>query len=267
MPSSRIILIIDDDAQIRQTMARVLRQAGWEVSTAGSGQEALQLLSANLTDLVYLDLRMPEMSGLETLKEIRRLYPDLPVILLTAYGTLHSSVEALRLGVTDYLLKPINADKLVERTQQVMREQAVDRRRKEIECQIEALKNELESLKAEPAVEFHSLGPNPHLEQRTLQVGQLILDLPTRRATLAGEVLALSPGAFDYLVVLSRHSPEIVNYQTLVVEAQGYKTDPNEARDLAKRQIHLIRQALEQTASHSIELVTERHIGYRLLAD
>jgi DNA-binding response OmpR family regulator len=271
MNSARYILIIDDEASLRQTLARILRQAGWEVITAGNGMEALALLAANQTDLVYLDLRLPDMNGLDILKEIRRLYASLPVILLTAYGSLQTSVEAMHLGVTDYLLKPIKPDALLKRTSALMKDQEVERRRRDIESQIEALKAELASLKPlnsivvqKPATLNH---PVSQADSRIIKIGQLFIDPLARHATLAGQALVLAPGAFEYLVVLIRHAPAIVDYQTLVSEAQGYHCGPDEARDLAKRQIYQIRAALEKTPSQSISLVTERNVGYRLVAD
>jgi DNA-binding response OmpR family regulator len=267
MNSARNILIIDDEAGLRQTLARILHQAGWDVITASNGPEALELLAANQTDLVYLDLRLPDMNGLEILKEIRRKYASLPVILLTAYGSLQTSVEALRLGVTDYLLKPIKPAALLDRTAALMKDQAVERRRREIENQIEALKLELETLNSTGEQPPAGTNQIPPADSRIIKIGQLLIDPLVRRATLAGEALFLAPGAFEYLVVLIRHASAIVDYQTLVLESQGYQCGPDEARDLAKRQIHQIRAALEQTQNRSISLVTVRNVGYRLVAD
>ncbi|MDR3573683.1 MAG: response regulator transcription factor [Anaerolineaceae bacterium] len=266
---ARNILVIDDEISLRRTLARILRQAGWEVITASNGPEALGLLAANQTDLVFLDLRLPDMNGLEVLKEIRRTYTSLPVVLLTGYGSLQTSMEALRLGVTDYLLKPIKPDALLKRTSELMKDQVVRRRRSEIESQIELLKAELESLDS-PALE--QPGSTSQVSQvdasaRIIKAGSLSLDPLARHAALAGEALVLTPGAFEYLVVLMRHSPAIVEYQTLVLESQGFQCDPDEARDIAKRQIHQIRAAFEKTSNRSISLITERNIGYRLVAD
>ena len=97
------ILIIDDEASLRQTLARILQRAGFEVTTTVSGSEALKLLSQHTFDLVYLDIRMPDVNGLEVLKIIHTKFPELPVILFTAQPDLSSAVEALRQGATDWL--------------------------------------------------------------------------------------------------------------------------------------------------------------------
>ena len=108
-----------------------------------------------------------------------------------------------------------------------------------------------------------SFGP----EDRFFKRGALILDLQARRATFRETVLALPPAAFDYLEVLARHSPEVIPYQTLVIEAQGYRADLMEARELSKWHIHAIRQALEADPSNPQVLLNVRGTGYRLVVD
>lgn len=264
------VLIIDDEASLRHTLTRVLRQAGCEVVSAESGPEALQQLAAGHFDLIYLDIRLPGMDGVQILKEIRRQDARLPVILLTAYGSLQTALEALRLGAADYLLKPVNPEVLVARTRAIMQEQAVERRRREIQEQIEALQEELRLLDqvgeltgvqaaAQPAA---NLGAPA---ERFLRRGRLVLDLHTRRATFGEKVLALPPTTFDYLLVLARHSPETIDYQTLVNEAQGYQTNTGEARQLAKWHVHLLREALDPEAGSPGHILNVRGVGYRLV--
>ena len=96
MNSNGHILIIDDEAGLRQTLARIFQRAGFEATTVGSGKEGLTIISQQLFDLVYLDIRMPDISGLDVLKTIHAQFPELPVILFTAQPDLHSAVEALR---------------------------------------------------------------------------------------------------------------------------------------------------------------------------
>src|SRR5512136_2342202 len=131
------ILVIDDEESLRHTLGRVLRQAGYEVTTAGEGNEALRLINSGYEntspyDVVYLDIRLPGMDGLQVLKEIRQRDAHLPVILLTAYGSLKTALEALRLGATGYLIKPLDPEVLVARTRVLLEEQALERRRREV---------------------------------------------------------------------------------------------------------------------------------------
>jgi DNA-binding NtrC family response regulator len=95
------ILIIDDEAGLRQMMARVLQRAGYEVTTAANGEDGLALASVHTFDLLYLDIRMPGLNGLEVLKIIHAKFPVLPVVLFTAQPDLHSAVEFWR-GANDY---------------------------------------------------------------------------------------------------------------------------------------------------------------------
>jgi len=102
------ILIVDDDPQLRQSFEKLLRQEGHEVWTAPSGESALQLIQEGLPDLVIMDVRMPGMSGLETFRTIHDIEPRLPVIIMTAYGTTETAIEATKLGAFDYVLKPFD---------------------------------------------------------------------------------------------------------------------------------------------------------------
>jgi DNA-binding response OmpR family regulator len=260
----RRVLLVDDEANLRQTMARILHQMGCEVTTAADGVEALQRMEISTYDLVYLDIRLPGMDGLQVLRQIHDRYPQLAVVLLTAHASISSAAEAVRLGATDYLIKPITPEALIARTRAILADQTIQRRRREIQEQIDALQAELKSLDLPPVATPSFITP---ADDRFLKRGTLILDLHTRRATCADRALALPPTAFDYLVVLARHTPDVVPYQTLVVEAQGYQTDLRQAQDLTKWHIHMLREALEREAAGSCHLLTVRGTGYRLVAD
>jgi DNA-binding response OmpR family regulator len=266
MTNSGHILIIDDEASLRHTFTRILKQAGYDVTTAGDGPEALERLAASpLCNLAYLDIHLPGMDGLQVLKEIHQRYPPLAVIIFTAHGSLESAVEAMRLGAIDYLLKPVDPETLISRTRAVLAEQAVERRRREIQEQIEALQAEFKRLERNLAPPPTPAPPSSG--DRFVKRGGLILDLQSRRATLGERVLALPPAAFDYLVVLIRHAPDVVQYQTLVAEAQGYQTDRREAQELAKWHIHELREALEPDPREPQHVLNVRGVGYRLVVD
>jgi DNA-binding response OmpR family regulator len=94
-----------------------------------------------------------------------------------------------------------------------------------------------------------------------------MLDLHKRRLLIDEQTINIPPTSFDYLLVLARHSPNVVNYQTLVAEAQGYQADPREAQELTKWHIHQLRQAIEQDAHYPSYLINVRGTGYRLVAD
>ncbi|RJP53135.1 MAG: DNA-binding response regulator [Anaerolineaceae bacterium] len=260
------ILVIDDEAALRQTLARILQREGHEVTTAESGEMGLSLLANTPFDLVYMDLRMPGMAGLDTLKAIHTSQPNLPVILFTAQPDMQSAVEALRLGATDYLLKPLQPEVLIERTRKTLIGLEKDRRRREIQAQIDSLQTELKKLEADETISPLDV-PASVNEERFLSRGKLTLDLHTRRVTVGKRVVNLPPTAFDYLLVLARHAPNVVDYQTLVTEAQGYQADVREAQELVKWHIHHIRQAIEADAQNPAFIINVRGSGYRFVAD
>jgi len=260
----RRVLVVDDEAHLRQTLARILHQLGCEVTTAADGGEALQRLEAAPYDLMYLDIRLPGIDGLQVLRQVHDRYPQLAVVLLTAHASIQSAVEAVRLGATDYLIKPITPEALIAHTRTILTEQAIQRRRRELQEQIDVLQTELKALDQPPA-ELPT--PSTPADNRFLKRGTLLLDLHTRRATVVDRVLTLPPTAFDYLVVLARHAPDVVPYQSLVVEAQGYQTDLRQAQELTKWHIHMLREALERESAGSCHLLTVRGSGYRLVVD
>jgi two-component system alkaline phosphatase synthesis response regulator PhoP len=261
------ILIIDDEAALRQTLARVLQQAGFEVTTAENGEQGLDFLRTTDFDMLFMDLRMPGLNGLETLKLIHMSHPFLPVVLFTAQPDLNSAVEALRNGATDYLLKPLKPQAIIERAQTILTNQKKENRKREITLQIEALQSELKNLETNTGGQA-DLAPQASTNtDRFLKRGQLVLDLHKRCLIINEKTVNLPPTSFDYLVVLARHAPNVVNYQTLVAEAQGYQADGREAQELTKWHIHQLRQAIEKETHNPAYLINVRGTGYRLVAD
>ncbi|RLA89015.1 MAG: sigma-54-dependent Fis family transcriptional regulator [Deltaproteobacteria bacterium] len=100
------ILIVDDDPQLRQSFEKLLTTEGHTVQTAATGEAAVKLVQTNPPDLVIMDIRMPGMSGLEAFRTIHDLEPKVPVIIMTAFGTTETAIEATKLGAFDYVLKP-----------------------------------------------------------------------------------------------------------------------------------------------------------------
>ena len=260
------ILIIDDESSIRKTLARILQQAGFEVTTAESAEQGLNYLRTTQFDLILTDLRMPGMHGMDALKVIHTEHPTLPVILFTAQPDVNSAVEALRQGATDYLLKPIKPEAIIERARSILAKQQHEKRKREIMSQIEFLQNELKELDNGEAIN-KPISSISFEKERFLKRGKLVLDLHTQRVLLNDEPLNTPPTSFDYLLVLARHSPNVVDYQTLVAEAQGYQTDLREAQELTKWHIHQLRQIIEADTRNPVHLINIRGTGYHLVAD
>jgi two-component system, OmpR family, alkaline phosphatase synthesis response regulator PhoP len=260
------ILIVDDELILRQTLARILQHAGFEVTTAENGEQGLAFLETTNFDLVYLDIRMPGLAGSEVLGLIHASHPSLPVILFTAQPDINSAMEAIRNGATDYLVKPLKPDVIIERTKTILAVQLKEQRKREIQSQIEALQAELRRIAGEEAAPAASTRSVTSPE-RYLKRGTLVLDLHARRLTIGERIINLPPTSFDYLLVLARHAPEVVEYQTLVAEAQGFQAEAREAKELSKWHIHHIRQAIEPEEDKSTYLFNVRGVGYRLLSD
>ena len=106
------ILVVDDESVLRNNLARYLRLQGYEVDTVGSAEAALEALESSSIGLVLTDLRMPGMDGLTLIRHLQTEHPDALTVLMTAYASVESAVEALRAGASDYLLKPIALDAL-----------------------------------------------------------------------------------------------------------------------------------------------------------
>jgi two-component system OmpR family response regulator len=106
------VLVVDDIKNIRNLLTTCLELEGYHVSTAPNGREALQAVQNNWFDLIFLDIKLPEISGTEVLRQIRKLNILTPVIIMTAFGTVKNAVECTRLGAVAYLQKPFTAEKV-----------------------------------------------------------------------------------------------------------------------------------------------------------
>lgn len=114
------ILVVDDEPGVRNVLQRVLTQAGYEVATADNGAEALDCVSLGEVNLMLLDIKMPDISGMEVLAKITAEYPDVGVIMVTAVIDIQVAVEALKLGAYDYITKPFNRDEVVQKVQKAI---------------------------------------------------------------------------------------------------------------------------------------------------
>ncbi len=112
------LMLVDDEERFLATTKKLLEKKGLDALTASSGQEALEKLRSHGVHVVILDVKMPGMDGIETLKEIKRLYPLVEVIMLTGHATVESAVDGLKSGATDYLMKPTDVSALVEKAQE-----------------------------------------------------------------------------------------------------------------------------------------------------
>ena len=122
---STLVLLVDDEVPFVEAMNRRLSKRGLDVKTAFSGEEALQSLTKiRNVDVIILDVKMPGMDGLETLKEIKREYPLVEVIMLTGHATVENAIEGMKLGAYDYLMKPCDMDVLMKKLEDAKRKKS-----------------------------------------------------------------------------------------------------------------------------------------------
>jgi DNA-binding response OmpR family regulator len=266
MPGLTHILIVDDEINLRRTLATILGREGYIVREAENTAVALRELKAHSFDLVFLDLNMPGRNGIELLADIRKLYVNLPVLILTAHATIESSIEAIRQGARDYMIKPIDPLQIVSRVRDILAEVQQSPRRRKIVSEIQDLLQELKVIDGSGATPTSLLAAVPPVaSDRILQKGAFLLDLHARHATLQGNYIQATGNNFDFLVTLLRHAPTTITYQNLVQESQGYDVTVVEAKTLARWRIHELRQIIEKNTRKPEMLLTVRGVGYRMV--
>lgn len=114
------LLLVDDEEDFRRVTAQTLQRRGFSVTEAASGEEALAAVRGERPDIVVLDLKMPGLSGIETLQRMRQVEPELPVIILTGHGDFESAVAGIRLSIVDFLQKPVDVDELAGRIRSLL---------------------------------------------------------------------------------------------------------------------------------------------------
>ena len=265
MTSPFSILIVDDEDGLRLSLSLILKKEKYRVDTAASAEAALDCLQSHEYDLMFLDLNLPGMSGIDLLVEVHRQFPHMPVLILTAHGALESAIQAMRLGARDYLIKPEEPPLILSRVAEILAEPEHPARTREIVDEIQALLAELQ--KADGGARTPS---NTHVSllstnwARVLKKGPFELELDEHSATLNGKYIQVTGVYFDYLVTLLRHAPKAVAYKTLVKESQGYDVDVKEAKDIARWRIHVLRKFVELDPQKPLYILTVRGTGYRV---
>ena len=140
--SSERILVVDDELFVRELLLEFLSTEGYEVSLADSGEKAVELMQTQPAEVVLVDLKMPGMDGIETFKQIKKIAPDTLAIIMTGYPTIESSIEALRQGAYDYVVKPFKLNDLKTSIEKALREH-------KLKTQITQLKNRIAQLEVE----------------------------------------------------------------------------------------------------------------------
>lgn len=223
------VLIVEDEPQLREVMARYLEREGFSVRTAADGRAALIELARKRPDAVVLDLMLPEVSGLDVLRRLRLDGDAIPVIVMSARGSEPERVAGLELGADDYVAKPVSPREVAARVRAVLRRSRRD----------------------DPA---------------TVAFGQVVVDVRSRLVSRRGQPIELRPKEFDLLVRLAASPGAVLSRHDLLRDVWGSSA---EWQDPGTVTVHVrrLRRAVEDDPARPCHIVTVYGVGYRFDSD
>ena len=228
MPGARTVLIVDDDAHIRDVVSFTIRRAGFEVLEAADGRVALDIAESDAPDLILLDILMPELEGIDVCRAIRRT-SNVPILFLSSKDAVVDRIIGLDAGGDDYMTKPFSPRELLAR--------------------VHAMFRRIDALEANDA--------------RMIEPGPLRIDVGARLAYLDGKVLTLTGTEFGMLSTLGRHAGNTVNRETLMRGAYLKRRVVSDRT--IDSHIRRLREKLRAAGANPIHTV--HGVGYRLSFD
>ena len=220
------VLVVDDESPIRRLLRTGLGTQGYQTLDAPNAKTALELM-ADKPDLVILDLGLPDMQGLDLLREIRARWEDLPIVVLSSRGDETAKVEALDLGADDYVTKPFGMEELLARIRTALRHK------------------------------LHVQGERP-----LFKLGDLSVDLVRRIVKKGDVVVKLSPKEYELLRVMVQYAGRVLTHKFLLKELWAAPIDPQYLRVYVRQ----LRQKIEPDPERPRYILTETGVGYRLSA-
>ncbi len=221
------ILIVDDESAIRRALRPPLVELGFQVMEASRGEEALQTLRGSVFDVVLLDVNMPGIGGIETLRRIRALAPRLPILVLTVRDREEEKVLALDLGADDYVTKPFSTRELIARIRTAIRRVRAPYR----------------------AVDA------------PIEIGEILLEPAKRKVKKRGQLVHLTRKEFDILHCLMSRAGRVVTYAKLLTAVWG--ADCREEVEYLRTFVRQLRKKIEDDPSNPLYLLTDVYVGYR----
>ena len=218
------VLIIEDEPAIRRFLRVSLGESGYRVIEAGSGEEAMRRLRLDRADIIVLDLGLPDVDGLDVIREIRQTSP-VPIVVLSSRADERGKVAALDLGADDYVTKPFGIDELTARLRTALRHR------------------------------LHQQG-----EPANFVTGDLVVDRVRRLVQLKGMEVKLSPREYDILQLLVQHAGKVLTHQFILREVWKVPTDVRYLRIYIKQ----LRHKVEPDPQQPRYILTETGVGYRL---
>jgi len=250
------ILVVDDEEGIRESLDQILRLEGYEVYTVESGEVALELLQTESFDLILLDLKIPGgIDGMEVMRSISRLAPDTKVVLLTGHGSLESSIEALRLGAHDYLLKPATPSEVLGSVARGLARRAEQQHRRML---LEQLDSSIQRLK-----DVEGMENIPSIEQQAISLDEgVMIDLTRREVWRGNQRVSLTPTEGKLMKVLLENRGRVLTHRDLVLLVQGYETSDWEAPEVLRPLVSRLRRKLSVFPDGEKWIVNVRGTGY-----
>ncbi|NTV66071.1 MAG: response regulator transcription factor [Oscillochloris sp.] len=257
---SASILVVDDEALVRRILGDALAQVGYRVQRAASGAEALALLDSPGADMMLLDLQLGEDDGVDVMRAARSRWPNLPIIILTAHGSMASAIEAVRNDAADYLIKPISMDALRTRVAEVIERHRANQQRSE---RIRTMYQQIQELVKDEGLDAGRDTPPPTSGETALRVGPIAIDVQQHSVRMAGQTVDLTPTEFSILHTLVRQPGAVIPCVQLIQSFQHVQMDEDEARTVMRPHIVRLRRKLEPNPQQPIYIQSIRGIGYR----
>jgi two-component system KDP operon response regulator KdpE len=259
MTQAHTILVVDDEALVRRMLGEALSGAGYQVLLAADATNTEQYLRNTTVDLILLDLQLGDTDGVTLLRDLRREWPQLPVVIITAHGSLNSAIEALRYEVADYLLKPVSVDELRRRLGEALNRHRARQQRQTI---IRSMYSQFQALLSEVEPSSEVLLP-PAQPAHTLSAGPLILDIPRHTVQMFGQPIDVTPTEFTLLQELVRQAGAVVPCAALVRAIQQIEIDEEEARQIMRPHVVRLRRKIEPDPANPTYIQLVRGVGYR----
>ncbi len=259
------LLLVDAPVDARRLTAERLRQMGYRVDEAGSGDEVLARLESQSYDLAILDVALPKTDGVELMRHLRHTRPDLMIVVLTAHATVDSAVAAVKLNAVDYILKPCKVEDLVLTISRALEERAQQVRHQRLLALVGEAMNALRQ--PEPiAAPLPSTSTAPAISPDTLRVGALALDRQKRQVTLSTNpprTVDLTEGELSILVVLMEKPNQVLSYNDLAKSALGYEgRDKWTGESVIRSTVFRLRHKIEPGPDAPCLIRTVRGRGY-----
>lgn len=228
------ILVVDDEPIARQSLSDILRLEGYNVTPIANGELAVEHVRRYSVDLILLDLKMPGMNGLDVVQVVNQISPDTEIVLLTAYGSMESAVEALRQRVHDYLLKPASPMQILD-----------------------SVKKGLDRRAARIAENTDSTGAQVFRMSDGTEV-----DLMRRIVTSGSTEESLTPAEGHLLKVFLENTGKVFSHRDLVLLVQGYDVSQREAQEILRPLVSRLRHKLNIFPGIYRRIVSVRGTGY-----